>query len=185
MQKNSIKRFFTLSLGTKTLLFGVHQVFIHPFMVTVSWIILYKSLPSWRELVCIFIHDWGYWGKADLKGRQGDMHPLLGARIAKTLFGPKFEMFILGHSTFFCKRMAIPCSKLMAPDKYWHCIIPYWFYWILAAPTGELRHYRDLNHARQVANPDVSDAEWFNALQIVCQDKANGTYKIDEKELSK
>lgn len=49
-----------LTLGTKTLLFGVHQIFIHTIMVTWAWRRLYKSWPNWREFVCICIHDIGY-----------------------------------------------------------------------------------------------------------------------------
>ena len=174
-----------MTLGTKTLLFGVHQIFIHPLMVTLSWIILYKSFPAWRELFCIFIHDWGYWGKSDLKGSEGDRHPLLGAKIASKLLGEEWGNFITGHSTFYAKRNNIGVSKMMAPDKYWHCIVPFWFYWILSVPTGELRHYRDLNHARQVSNTEASNSEWFCQLQKVCKNKAEGTYQIDETQLSK
>ena len=60
-----------MKMGTKSLLFGVHQFFIHPLMVLLAWIVLYRSFPGLKELVCIFIHDWGYWGKADLKGEEG------------------------------------------------------------------------------------------------------------------
>lgn len=173
-----------MTLGTKTLLFGVHQIFIHPLMVTIAWIHLYGKIPGWRELICIFIHDWGYWGKKDLKGAEGDTHPLLGAKIARKLFGKEWENFILGHSTFYARRNNIPVSPLMAPDKYWHCMVPLWFYKILSVPTGEFKHYRELKHARQVAEDHDSDAQWWEKLQKVCKEKADGTYKIDANKLS-
>lgn len=173
-----------MTLGTKTLLFGVHQFFLHPLLVTIAWIRLYRSFPNWREMICIVIHDWGYWGKRNLKDADGDRHPELGAKIALKLFGPIWKDFILGHSSFYVKRNGLSASKLMAADKYFHCLIPLWFYKILAVPTGEFRHYRELKHARQVADHQASDFEWWTKLQKACLEKAMGTYIIDEARLS-
>ncbi len=173
-----------MKLGTKTLLFGVHQIFLHPLLVLIAWIKLYKSFPSFKELFCIFIHDWGYWGMESLKCAKGDTHPELGARIVNKLFGSEWRDFILGHSSFYIKRNGIPQSKLLPPDKYWHCIIPLWVYKLLAVPTGEFAHYRGLKHARQVSNLDASDKEWWDELQKVCYEKTKGTYKIDKNKLA-
>lgn len=173
-----------MTLGTKTLLFGVHQIFIHPIMVTLAWIILYRSLPTWRELICIIIHDWGYWGKPSLKCQDGDRHPELGANIANYLFGQKYSDFILGHSSFYIKRNGIPRSKLLAPDKYWHCLIPLWFYKLLAVPTGEFAHYRGVKHARQVSkNIAEPDCIWWARLVIVCYEKTIDKYEIKTSKL--
>lgn len=172
-----------MTLGTKTLLFGVHQIFVHPLLVLISWIKLYKSFPSFKELVCIFIHDWGYWGMKSLKCAEGDTHPQLGAKIACWLFGREWGDFILGHSSFYIARNGIPESKLLAPDKYWHCIIPLWMYKLLSVPSGEFAHYRGLRHARQVSDLGASDQEWWDKLQKVCMDKAKGTYIVDKSRL--
>lgn len=172
-----------MTLGTKTLLFGVHQVVIHTVLVTWAWVKLYGSRPSWREFFCICIHDIGYWGKPSLKCADGDRHPEFGARVAGKILGPEWSNFILGHSQFYCTRQGIEPSKLMAADKYWHCLVPLWFYKVLAVPTGEFKHYRELKHARQVADHSVSDEEWWANLQQVCLDKVNGTYKIDRSAL--
>ena len=179
-----------MTLGTKTLLFGVHQVLIHPLLVTISWVKLYHSFPNWRELFCIFIHDWGYWGKPSLKDADGDTHPELGAKIAHRLFDKErysydWQNFILGHSSFYVVRNGIQPSKLLAADKYFHCMIPLWFYKMLAVPTGEFKHYRELKHARQVSDLDVSDTEWWAKLQKVCYEKVNGTFVIDKGKLDK
>ena len=174
-----------MTLGSKTLLFGVHQVFIHSVLVTWAWVKLYGSVPTWREMLCIMIHDIGYWGRPSLKCADGDKHPELGAKIAGKLLGPEWSDFILGHSTFYCKRNGLEPSKLMAADKFWHCLVPLWFYKILAVPTGEFRHYRELKHARQVSGRETSDAEWWANLQRVCYEKVNGTYKIEEANLCK
>lgn len=191
-----------MTLGTKTLLFGVHQIIIHPLLVIIAWMKLYHSFPSWKELICIVIHDWGYCGKPNLKNEDGDRHPELGANIAHRLFDKprvlaqldhsqlmefphEWKDFVLGHSSFYVTRYGIKQSKLLAPDKYWHCIIPLWFYKCLAVPTGEFKHYRELNHARQVANQNVSDKEWWSRLQRVCKEKVDGVYEINKCNLSR
>lgn len=167
-----------MTLGTKTLLFGVHQIFIHTIMVTWAWRRLYKSWPNWREFVCICIHDIGYWGKPSLKDADGDKHPEFGAKLAGWMFGPGWRDFCLGHSSFYVHRNGIEASKLMAADKYWHCMIPLWFYKILAVPTGEFAHYRGLQHVRQVASIAATDEEWWSNLQRICEEKVAGVYEI-------
>jgi hypothetical protein len=173
-----------MKLGTKTLLFGVHQVFVHPLLVTIAWVKLYHSCPTWREMFCIVIHDWGYWGKPNLKDADGDRHPERGAEIAGRLLGPEWRDFILGHSSFYIIRSGVKRSKLFAPDKYWHCMIPLWIYKVLAIPSGEFKHYRELKHARQVSELQATDAEWWTKLQKVCNDKVLDVYKIDQNNLS-
>jgi hypothetical protein len=174
-----------VTLGTKTLLFGVHQFFIHPLLVIIAWVKLYRSFPSWRELLCIAIHDWGYWGVVDLKGAEGDRHPEVGARIATRLLGPEWGDFILGHSSFYSVRNGVKQSKLLAPDKYWHCMIPLWFFKILSVPTGELRYYRTRQHARQVAAVHETDEQWWAKLQQICLQKIDGAYLVDTERLAK
>lgn len=173
-----------MTLGTKTLLFGVHQFLIHPILVIIAWIKIYKSFPSFRELVCIFIHDLGYWGKPSLKNADGDKHPELGGQIAWWLFGNEWKDFVLGHSSFYVKRNCMQRSKLFYADKYWHNMIPLWFYKILAVPTGEFKHYRGLKHARQVSELDATDDEWWQKLQQACRDKIDGIYEIDINNLA-
>ena len=174
-----------MTRGTKSLLFGVHQFILHPLLVTIAWVKLYHNSPSWRELICIFIHDWGYWGVEDIKGVEGDKHPEFGAKIANKLFGIRYSKFILGHSTFYSIRNDIGTSKLMPPDKYWHCIIPLWFYKVLSIPSGEWEYYRHLKHARQVTRIEESDIVWWENLQKVCLGKINGCYIINKNKLAK
>ena len=174
-----------MTLGTKTLLFGVHQIIVHPTLVTIAWRKLYGSFPSWRELFCIFIHDWGYWGRPNLKNADGDRHPELGARIAGRLLGPEWSDFVLGHSSFYIARNGVERSKLFGADKYFHCIIPLWFYKVLSVPSGEFAHYRELNHARQVADQAEPDEVWWARFQAVCQGKIDGKWKPDMARLAK
>lgn len=174
-----------MRLGTKTLLFGVHGFFIHPILVLIAWVKIYHEFPSWRELVCIIIHDWGYWGKTTLKDKDGDNHPEFGANLAGKWFGKEWHDFVLGHSNFYIIRHGVSRSKLLAPDKYWHCIIPIWFYKIISVPSGEWNHYRSVTNARQVGPLTDSDEMWWKKIQDRCREKVNGTFTIDYGKLEK
>ena len=83
--------------GTVSVLVGCHSP-IHPLIVLVTWIKLYKTFPSWWQIVCIFLHDIGHWGKNYLDNyEEKKQHSLLGARTAKLLFGQKGYDLIVGH----------------------------------------------------------------------------------------
>jgi hypothetical protein len=86
-----------LPVGRRSLLFGVHQVIWHPFTVLLAWIKLY-GLPTWREFVCIIIHDWGYWNCRDMDGQDGHDHPKYGAYLAFKWFGEEYAAECLLHS---------------------------------------------------------------------------------------
>ena len=74
-----------MNVGTKSLLFGVHQFLWHPWTVGRAWRVLYNRWPTFYEWVCIFSHDLGYWGCPDMDGECGKDHPIKGARIAASL----------------------------------------------------------------------------------------------------
>lgn len=76
-----------LPVGSRSLLFGVHQFLWHPVTVALAWRRLHKKWPSLGECVCIFVHDWGYWGCNDMDGPEGKRHPELGARVAARWVG--------------------------------------------------------------------------------------------------
>ena len=86
-----------MRVGTKSLLFGVHQFLWHPVTVILAWRKLY-GWPSARETVCILVHDGGYWKAADMDGEWGMNHPELGAKIAGSLFGDTYYDLVLLHS---------------------------------------------------------------------------------------
>lgn len=63
-----------IPMGTRSLLVGAHQFLWHPLTVFLSWHDLYGKWPNWKVCVCIFIHDWGYWGCKDMEGKEGWHH---------------------------------------------------------------------------------------------------------------
>jgi hypothetical protein len=75
------KRFSGVTVGTKSLLFGVHQVIWHPWTVLRAWRKLYGR-PAWWEFVAIALHDVGYWGCPDMDGDIGQRHPVKGAHLS-------------------------------------------------------------------------------------------------------
>ena len=133
-----------MKIGTKSLLFGVHQVFLHPLFVLAGWVKLYGR-PNWKELVCIVIHDWGYWGCADMDGEEGGKHPEWAAQKALDwLDAPKslkyFNLCFL-HSRFFAEEVRQIPSKLCWADKLGTAMMPTWLWVFLAKLTGEAEEY--------------------------------------------
>ncbi len=109
--------------GTLSVLFGCHSV-IHSLVVMVAWVKLYHRLPSGWQIVCIFLHDIGHWGKQYLDDyEQKKRHAELGAKVAMWLFGQKGYDLILGHNPY---NGSIK-SALHDPDKYSWVIAPIWW----------------------------------------------------------
>lgn len=111
------------------MLFGAHSI-IHSIVVMFAWKKLYSTWPSWRECVCILLHDIGYWGKNYITDKTNDGHAELGCRVAHRWFGPEYGHLVLGHSAAACKKFSIPKSKLEEPDDYSWVIAPlFWMRW--------------------------------------------------------
>lgn len=166
-----------MKVGTKSLLWGVHQVLWHPLTVYRAWVSKYGR-PTWRELVCIVIHDWGYAGAADMDGEDGVRHPELGARLAERLFDRDHYHLVLYHSRHYVQQAnaenfamygedaaeVVP-SRLCWADKLSILYEPEWFYLLRARLSGELREYRE-NAARAGFVPlSASDSEWFQWIR--------------------
>ena len=113
--------------GTISILIGVHSP-IHSILVLIAWIKLYKKFPRFWELCCIFLHDIGHVGKDYLTSiEEKRSHPILGARIAKVIFGQKGYDLIIDHDTNKENRLYKPdkCSWYIAPTMllYWSTIV--------------------------------------------------------------
>ena len=75
-----------MRIGTKSLLFGVHQFALHPWFVAWAWWRLYGFPWDPRLWLAFLIHDWGYWAKPNMDGMEGEQHPWLGAKVMHWLF---------------------------------------------------------------------------------------------------
>ena len=158
-----------MKVGTKSLLFGVHQVFIHPFWVALAWWKLYGFPFDPRLWVAFIVHDWGYWGCPEMDGPKGDLHPYRGAEIMLKLFGTEWYYFCLGHSRFLAKQNNTQPSRLCMADKLSLGLEPWWMYLPRAIASGELTEYM------KSAQPDgkhghmnlkqVTAKEWYQSVQ--------------------
>lgn len=161
-----------MNVGTKSLLFGVHQVFIHPLWVALAWWKLYGFPFDPRLWVAFVVHDWGYWGCPEMDGPKGDLHPYVGAKIMHWLFDRRestWYFFALNHSRFLAKQNRDQPSRLCMADKLSLGLEPWWLYLPRAWASSELKEYM------KSAQPDgkhghmnltrVSARDWYKAVQ--------------------
>lgn len=160
-------------VGTRSVVFGVHQFLWHPITVFLAWCELY-GMPNWKELVCIFIHDIGYLGKPNMDGSEGETHVLWGAWFATWHLDcfPKLTDFpehdyhelCLLHSRTFAKNVGKDPSRLCWADKLSIKYDPWWFYLARAWLSGEIWEYRKGAISIGLENgisPDATHREWF------------------------
>ena len=150
-----------MRVGTKSVLFGVHQFLIHPLTVYLAWVWLYGSLPTWRELVCIVIHDLGYWGKPNMDGPEGERHVEWAAGVAQRFLGREYGDLCLFHSRHYSRTaMEIP-SRLCWADKASIAFECWWTYLPRAWASGELREYRHMAAEFGGVPLSASHRVWF------------------------
>jgi len=158
-----------MKVGTRSLLFGVHQMLWHPWTVARAWRHLYGQWPGWLEWVCIFCHDLGYWGKPNMDGPEGRTHPEFGARFAFRIcrwFSPesKFQTgyrawkLCIGHSINYAPDGV---SKLYAADKCAVLFDPEWFYLLRATLSGEVWEYIVNSPVRCARSPRRCWLRWY------------------------
>ena len=82
-----------MRVGTKSVIFGVHAILVHPFFVAYAWSRLFGFPWDPRLWFAFLVHDLGYIGKANMEGREGQQHVVLGGRIMGWLFGPEWRDF--------------------------------------------------------------------------------------------
>lgn len=130
-----------MTIGTRSVLFGAHCFFLHPFFSATAWIQLYGIPRDPRIWVAFFVHDLGYLGKRNIDGPEGEEHVRLGAAIMRRLFGPQWEEFTCCHSRFWAKKMGRPFSRLCVADKLAFVLTPLWLYLPMVRWTGEIQEY--------------------------------------------
>ena len=135
-----------MKIGTRSLLFGYHQILIHPILVAAAWWKLYGFPWDPRLWVAFLIHDWGYVGKTTMDGVDGQQHPFWGADVMRRLFGDDWGIFSLLHSRTLAKRYSCPLSKLGYADKLAFLYYPKWLLKILYALSGEGEEYLKNNN---------------------------------------
>jgi len=181
-----------IPMGTRSLLCGAHQFLWHPFTVFLGWKELY-GWPNWKECVCIFVHDWGYWGCPNMEGSEGERHPELAAKIASRYLDGKtwsidsdevwpnlnavmpkdtYRHLCLFHSRTYAKRWSTFPSKLCWADKLSIRWEPWWVYLPRVWLTGEIRDYRAEAERAGLVDPKATDREWHRWARIRMIQKA-------------
>jgi hypothetical protein len=143
-----------MKVGTKSLLFGVHQFVWHPFTVWRAWRHYHKRTPTFWETVAIVVHDWGYWGCDNMDGEQGITHPDRGALFiywlyARTHSGKGRNItqalnlweLVRCHSSHHARNIGGSPSALCAPDKLSVLFDPPWWYLLRGCLSGEIGEY--------------------------------------------
>jgi hypothetical protein len=75
-----------MNVGTKSVLFGIHAFWLHPWFVAAAWWKLYGFPWDPRLWVAFFVHDIGYWGSPNMDGPEGERHPEIAARWMRKWF---------------------------------------------------------------------------------------------------
>lgn len=155
-----------MRVGTKSVLFGVHQFLLHPLFLAVGWWKAYgfrrvdigQTCETWlgggcpvhREYAALWrpalwlafvVHDLGYLGKPNMDGPEGETHPELGACIMRTLFGDAWGDLVLLHSRYYSKKLGRPVSPLCFADKWVIVLEPWWLYLPRVWLSGELAEF--------------------------------------------
>jgi len=150
-----------MKVGTRSLLFGIHQFFVHPITVAISYYRIYGFPIDPRLWVAFVVHDWGYWGCDEMDGPGGREHPQLGYRIMKALFGHDWGQWTRCHSREYCKLHGLVPSTLCVADKAAITVLPTNVYLAIACLTGELDEYMKSSKGRFGDTPK----EWLNGLK--------------------
>lgn len=156
-----------MTIGTKSVLFGAHCFFLHPFFIARAWWKLYGFPLDPRLWCAFFLHDIGYIGKPNMDGPEGETHPKLGARIMHALFDRKgstrWHDLCLYHSRYYSKAAGKPFSKLCVADKLTFVVTPWWLYLPMVMATGEIDEY--FRNAQASGKVDYSSPRaWHRSL---------------------
>jgi hypothetical protein len=151
-----------MKTGTKSLLFGYHQFLLHPLMVAAAWWKLYGFPLDPRLWFSFLLHDIGYFGKANMDGTEGKLHPFTGAILMNIFFdGPdesRWYHFCLYHSRSLAKVYFAPVSPLCYADKLAFLFYPKWLMRILYALSGEGKEYMENE------GDTVTFSEWYDKV---------------------
>jgi hypothetical protein len=155
-----------MRMGTKSLLYGAHCLPIHTAMIAIGWRVHHGAWPKdWRIWVTFLCHDLGYWGKRDMDGEDGKLHPMGGARLAARLIAGKVDsrerqgtrafwyQFTACHSRYYAAIIGVQPSPLAIPDKLATALMPIPLLALLYRLTGEYKGYAQLARDNGYAVP--------------------------------
>lgn len=181
-----------MRVGTKSVLFGAHAFWLHPWFVALGWWFLFGFPWDPRLWVAFFIHDLGYVGKRKMDDEDGENHPEFGAGLMHFLFdwprrwkaqpyssdprtwvrNERWYHFVKYHSRFLATKNGHFPSRLCYADKLAIVLTPWWLYIPMVRLTGEIREYRSVQkHVDEMPTDHAdhswaADIKWFQDLQV-------------------
>jgi hypothetical protein len=169
-----------MKIGTKSLLFGCHQFLWHPLTVALAYRKLFRRWPDSVGCLCILVHDWGYWGCGDIDGKEGKLHPLLGAKLAgkivyrlrrifcresklaSVLLAAEASERCLLHSGSLAEEVNMSPSDICWADKFSLFYEPEWFYLLRTRLSGEMVEFKHHAVVSGHVSADATDLEWLH-----------------------
>lgn len=163
--------------GLQTLLIGIHNPILHGFLVFLAWKKIYHKCPSFKETICILLHDIGYIKEKNPQNND-DRHPEIGARLCGSLFGLDYQILCLAHSRVYAERLGVPLSRLGYADKYSVLLIPDFLYNVLLHIGGDVAEYHATTKTKKWGYPfDVEILkEEYRKWWEKNRDKVNSSY---------
>lgn len=126
---------------------------------------VYTSLFDWRLWVAFMIHDLGYWGKPNMDGPEGELHPRWAGRKMQQWFGDPWGDFTQHHSRFLARLDGKQPSKLCFADKLAIVAVPDRLFLALIHLTGEVHEYMG-NADRMIGKSGhQSSREWLRDVK--------------------
>lgn len=148
-----------MRVGTKSVLFGAHAIWLHGWFVAWAWWKLYGFSWDPHLWTAFVVHDLGYLGKPNMDGPEGETHVQLGAKIMGVLFGNPWGDFCAAHSRYWAKAHGIAVSKLCVADKLAFVLTPDRLYLWMTKATGELYEYMERAQERQAGSANFEPWE--------------------------
>lgn len=160
-----------MKIGTRSVLFGAHCFFLHPWFVAWGWWKLYGFPWDPRLWFAFIVHDLGYFGKPNMDGPEGERHVEWGAWVMGALFGKRWHDFTLYHSRYYAKAAGEQPSRLCVADKLAITLTPRWLYLPLVNLTGEVLEYmRDATQRHPDMDPSTeTQRSWHSDMIDYCR----------------
>lgn len=159
-----------LPVGPRSVLWGAHCWFIHPWFVALGWWKLYGFPKDYRLWIMFFVHDLGYlvrWCR-EMDSEAGEDHVLSGARFMGYWFGEEWYWESLCHSRYYAEREGHKPSRLCWADKYSVCLEPAWLYLPRVVLSGEVWEYLKYAQGRVASrHGDLADSEYARRSQTM------------------
>lgn len=174
-QRGAERRIRLMEVGTKSILFGAHCFFMHPWFIAAAWWKLYGFPFDPRLWVAFVVHDLGYLAKPNMDGPEGETHIEMGGTIMDCLFGAPWGDFCRYHSRFYAKKDGRRPSRLCVADKLSIVLTPSWLYLPMVKWTGEIKEYMALAQKRTTAGEPK-----YASMQLTTSDQARWYADVQE-----